>query len=141
MGLKACRPTSGTTTDRAAAQSLLENLMNTWEADTKAELRALLNTSALAALNHVLRVQNLPEESPPAIAASYAKTVKAFHAFNLAVDQRGRLFFEKADGRTSWRTWVEIHKVLSAGTYREHPEHDIAELEQLGLVKRRLTLE
>jgi hypothetical protein len=119
----------------------LDSLINTWEADTKAALRALLDTDALAALNHVLRARMLPEVSPPPIAASYGKTVEAFLAFNRAVDQKGQSFFEKAGRRTSWRTWVKIYKALSDGTYRENPEHDISELEQMRLIKKRLTLE
>ena len=49
--------------------------------------------------------------------------------------------FEEANRRTSWRTWVEIHQALSSGTYREGPEHDSSELEQMGLIKKSVTLD
>jgi hypothetical protein len=126
-------------TDTALRQ--LSSLLNTWEADMKAELGALVDSSAMAALNHVLRGQKLPEVSPPPIAESYGRAAEAFLAFNRAVNQRGRSFFEEANRRTSWRTWVEIHQALSSGTYREGPEHDSSELEQMGLIKKSVTLE
>ena len=121
--------------------SQLSSLLSIWEVDTKAELDALLDISALAALNHVLRAQKLPEVSPPPIAASYGRTVETFLEFNREVNQRGRSFFEDADRHTTWKTWVEIRKALSGGTYRESPEHDIAELEQMGLIRKSVRLD
>jgi hypothetical protein len=121
--------------------SQLNGLVGTWEADTKAELDAVLDAGALAALNHVLRTQKLPEFSPPPIGASYGSTVEKFVAFNQAVNQRGQSFFKEADRRTTWRTWVEIHKALTDGTFRESPEYNIPELEQMGLLKKSVRLD
>ncbi len=126
-------------TDRLLSQ--LYSLVGTWETDTKAQLSALLDTGALAALNHVLRARKLPEVSPPPVAESYGKTVETFLAFNRTVNKRGRSLFDEADRRTTWRTWIEIHKALSIGRYRESPEHDISELEEMGLIKKSFTLD
>ncbi len=123
------------------ALSQLSSLVNTLEADTKAELDALLDASALAALNHVVRAQKLPELSPPAIAQSCGRTVEKFIAFNRTVNQRGQSFFEEAGRRTTWRTWVEIHKALVDGIFRESAEYDIPELEQMGLIRKSVRLD
>lgn len=126
-------------TDRMIAQ--LDSMIDTWEEDTRAELDGLLDIGACKALNRVLRAQKLPEISPPPIAESYGKTVEAFVAFNRSVSQKGRSFFEEANRRTPWQTWVEIHEALARGTYRQKPDHDISELEQMGLIKKSFTLE
>ncbi len=125
-------------------ESMLTELsrhINNQDTETRAELRALLDRNALAALNCVLRVKQLPEESTPPAAASYGKTAEAFRAFNRAVDMRGRSFFEDEGRHTRWSTWVEIYAAMARGAYRENPDHNIAELEQMGLIKKRLSLE
>jgi hypothetical protein len=121
--------------------SQLSRLVSAWEADTKTELDALLDRGALAALNHVLRAQKQPEFSPPAIGASYGTTVEKYNAFNQTVNQKGQSFFEEAGRRTTWRKWVGIHKALTAGTFRESPDYDISELEQLGLTRKSVRLD
>ena len=119
----------------------LSSLVNTSKTDTRARLDGLLETGALEALNHVLRAQELPVMLPPPIAERYGESVVIFRAFNETVHQRGLSLFEGAGRRTSWKTWVEIHKALLSPTSRALPEHDMSELEEMGLVKRSLTLE
>lgn len=124
-----------------AALLELAGLVNTWEVNAKAELGALVNAGSLAALNFILRAKKQPEFSRPPIAESYGETVETHLEFNRTVNQQGRSFFEDANRRTSWRTWVEIHKALTDGTYRERPEYNISELEQMGLIRKSVRLD
>ncbi len=122
------------------ALSKLSSLVGTWESDTKAELDTLLDTAALGALNYVLRAQQQPAVLPPPIAESHGKTVQDFHVFNQTLNKRGHSLFEGAGRATSWKTWVEIHKALTDGTFRESPEYNISELEQMGLLRKSVRL-
>ncbi len=124
-----------------AALLELAGLVNNWEADTKIELDGLVQQGASAALNYILRAQELRELSPPSVAENYEKTVESFLAFNQSVKQRGESLFEGAGRSTSWSAWVEIHKALTDGTYRERPEYNISELEEMGLIRKSVRLE